>query len=208
MMLDAISYGGRRIAGIGLGGSSEPDVRSVGIAAPGDPDVFAPMSAAQQAWVGNALVSLNTLIVQTTGTTCPTWGGGIPQAAGCFQQWYNANYAPPKAPGVTLRTDGVIDQDTLNALQMITGMHPSDFPTAFPAPAAAPTVTPAAPLPPLPAPVTPAPVVPAPAPAAAATGLSTGAMAGIAVVGAGVVGGIIYAATRGGGGKGRSKRRR
>jgi len=205
----AISYGGRRIPGIGIGG-------------PGDPDVYGSMSSDQQAWVGNTLVALNNFIVQSTGTQCPTWGAGIPQATGCFQQWYNANYAASGA-SKTLRTDGVFDQDTLCALQMIAGLHPTDFPTAFadpnnqfpcavqapaaaPPPAAPPAAGPPAAPPAAPTPPTAPPTAPPTTAVVPAKKLSTGAMVGIGVAAAAGVGGIIYAATRGGG-KGRRRRR-
>lgn len=173
MLGESVSFGGRRAAAFSL-------------SAPGDPDVFATLTPAQQAWIGSTLVTLNTNIMQASGTTCPTWGPSVPQAAGCFQAWYNANYAPANGPSKQLRTDGVVDLDTLNALQMIAGLHPTDFPTPYPA-------TPA-PLanPPL---ANPTPV-PAPSPAPASKGLSTGAIVGIGAAGAAVLGGIVYAATR------------
>lgn len=188
MLGEAVSFGGGRARGFALGGPSDPAVTLV---------------AAQNAWVAQALTTLNGKILQASGTTCPTWADpatNLSAAVGCFQAWYNANYAPPKAPGVTLRTDGVLDLDTLSALQMIAGMHPADFPTAYPA-------TPA-PLanPPVANPTAPA----APAAPAAATpskGLSTGEMVGIGLGGAALLGGIVYAATRGGGGGGRRRRR-
>lgn len=137
----------------------------------------------------------------------------------------------PNMPSINtgLRTDGVLDAATVCALIKLTqNAYASDFPTKFPGsatdPAAAawatcsaangdpatmpnPTSVPA-PVPapaPVPTPVpTPAPA-PAPAPAsivtAPSTGLSTGAKVGIGVAGAAVGVGIIYAATRGGGGR-------
>jgi len=174
LMLEAISYGGKRARGFALGG-------------PTDPDIFATLTPAQQAWIGNTLVTLNTKVMQASGTTCATWGPSIPQAAGCFQSWYNNNYAPPKAPGKALRTDGVVDQDTLSALITIAGMHATDYPTypATPAPLANPPVA-----------------NPTAAPASTTTKkLSTGAMVGIGVAGAAVVGGIALAATRKKGGR-------
>ena len=172
LMFETISYGGGSARGFALGG-------------PGDPDIYSTLSAAQQTWVQGALTLLNNKVMQATGTACPGWvdpGVNLAAAVGCFQLWYNTNYGPPKAPGKPLRTDGVVDADTLASIQMIAGLHPADFNVPFPA----------AP----PAPVTPTPAV-------AKEGLSTGAMVGIGVAGAAVLGGIVWAATRGGG-----KRRR
>ena len=105
------------------------------LGAAGDPDVWAGMNAAQQQWVMNTLTTLNNIIYQQTGTMCSSWGPSITLAGGCFQQWYNANYG---SSGVskTLRTDGVFDQDTLNALVMVAGIKKANFPTAYPASAA------------------------------------------------------------------------
>lgn len=195
MLGESVSFGGARARGFSLGG---PPLGALGAA--GDPDVYETLAANQQAWVQNALVTLNTMVTKATGTSCPTWAPAVPQATGCFQAWYNANYGATQG-GKTLRTDGVVDLDTLNALQMIAGMHPSDFPTPYPQTAAplanpsVPTANPATPSAP-----------PAAVAAAATSGLSTGEMFGIGLAGATVLGGIVYAATRGGGG-GRRRRR-
>lgn len=126
-----------RSAGIGealsLGGRP---VRGFGIAGAGDPDVWTGLSAAQQKWVTDTLVKLNDIIVQTTGTTCPTWGPSITAAGGCFQQWFNKNLGGKltSAAGkpVMLRTDGVFDQETLDALITTAGIHGQQFPTPYP----------------------------------------------------------------------------
>lgn len=148
-----------------------------GIAAAGDPDVYLTLTPDQQKWVVSTLTTLNNKIYQATGTTCPTWGPSVTAAGGCFQAWFNSVNAG--APIKKLRTDGVFDQDTLDALITTTQIHRTDFPAPFPSAA------------------TPAPAAPAK--------LSKGAMAGLAVAGAGVVGGTIYAVTRG---KPRRRRRR
>ena len=162
--METISYGGKGALGFALEG-------------PGDPDLFDALNAAQVAWINNTLLKLNDLIVKASGTSCPTWSdptaGPWKPAVGCFQIWWNANLASPKGPGKVMRTDGVVDADTLAALQTVASMHAADFPTAFPGPA--------------------------PTPAAIEKkGLSTGAMVGIGVAGAAVVSGIVFAATRGG----------
>lgn len=170
-IMETISFGGKGARGFALGGT-------------GDPDIFDALNAAQVAWINNTLVKLNDQIVKASGTSCPTWtdpsAGPWKNAVGCFQIWWNANLASPKGPGKVMRTDGVVDSDTLAALQTVAAMHPADFPTGFPGPA--PAMPPAA---------------------IEKKGLSTGAMVGIGVGGAAVLGGIVYAATRGG-----SKRRR
>lgn len=146
------------------------------LAAAGDPEVWTKLTPEQQTWVRNVLVRLNTRIVQVTKTTCPTWGPAIPAAAGCFQAWFNATNPTTSGGGWTggtrrLRTDGVFDRDTLDALITTRQIHAADFPILFPGSP----------------------------PEAEKKGLSTGAMVGIGVVGATALGGVIYAATRKGG---------
>jgi hypothetical protein len=157
-----------------------------GVGAAGDPDVWTTLSPAQQTWVMNTLITLDTQIRKSTNTTCPTFGPSITAAGGCFQRWFNSqNFGLTTKQGgrVELRVDGVFDQDTLDALRTVVALHAKDFPTPFPGTEMAGTGTPA-------------------------KKLSTGAMVGI---GAGVaaVGGVIYAATRKGGRrKGRKASRR
>jgi hypothetical protein len=166
---------GNRLTNSGIG-----ERLTFGVAGPADPSVWERLTRAQQEWVAASLIKLNALIVQTTKTTCPTFGPTITAAGGCFQQWFNSTTkgAMTKADGskLVLRTDGVFDQDTLDALITITGLHGKDFQVPYPAGAAI----------------------------EEKKGLSTGAMVGIGVVGAGVLGGIVYAATRG---KKRARRR-
>lgn len=159
---EAISYGGSRVAGFGVGAVMDPP---------------AVLSADLQAWMMNALNDLNTKIVSSTGTTCATWGADLKSMTGCFQTWYNANRSPASK---TLRTDGVVDQDTFDAMKSVAAAHPADFPSL-------PAALPATPMPSLPA----APVAPA-----AKKGLSTGATVGIAAAGAAVIGAGIYYVTR------------
>lgn len=158
------------------------------LAGAGDPSVWEKLSRAQQEWVAASLIKLNNLIVTTTKTTCPTFGPSVTAAGGCFQAWFNSSTkgAMTKADGskLVLRTDGVFDQDTLDALITITGMHGKDFQVPYPAGAAL-----------------------------EKKGLSTGAMVGVGVAGVAVLGGIAYYAMRGkktrrGGKKARSNRRR
>ena len=163
---DQISFGGRSALGFSLG-------------AVGDPNIWTSLSPEQQAWVGATFAKLNEMIVKTTGTSCPTWAPSVDKASGCFQPWYNSMYAG--SPGfVQLRTDGVFDQDTLNALKTTALIHQADFPTAYPEGA---LVT-------------------------AKKGLSTGAMVGIAAAGAAAIGGVIYVVSHKGGGKRKTRRKR
>jgi hypothetical protein len=166
-MLEAISYGGQRARGFALG-------------SPTDPDIFPTLTHDQQQWIQASLVLLNSKVMQASGTSCASWtdpGVNLRGAVGCFQTWYNANYTPPKAPGIALRTDGTFDKDTLAALTTVASMHPTDFNVAYPS--------------------TPSPLAPSSgAPATGTKKLSTGQMVGIGVAGAAVVGGIAYAATR------------
>jgi hypothetical protein len=163
-------------------------------------DVFSTLTPAQQAWVRSALNIIDTNIKHDTGTACASWGDpgvNLPGAITCFQNWINgaaASNAPELAgmPAIfPLRTDGVFDARSLQALQALSSSGPlaADFPQKFPGG------------PPVPVPT------PAPAPAAKA-GLSTGAIVGISAAGVAVLGGVIYAATRGGGGGGGKRRKR
>ena len=172
---EQISFGGRRARGFGIGKA-------------GDPDAWVQLNAAQQTWVAGTLNKLNDLIVKQTGTSCPTWGPAIPAAAGCFQGWFNGaklGLTGRDGAPITLRTDGVFDQDTLDALRTVAALNPKDFTTPFPGTEMAGT--------------------------GSTKKLSTGAMVGIGVGGAAVLGGIVYAATRKGGrrkGRKASRRRR
>ena len=154
---ESISLGGSRVSGFGIG----------------DGDIFAQLSTDQKNWVLNAINTLNTQIVTTTKTTCPTWAADIQHMSGCFQLWYNATYGKSGA-SITLRTDGVFDQATFDALKMISSLHPGDFPAPPPQPPAPPPQT----------------------PVEAKKGLSTGAIVGITAAGAVVIGGVLYVITR------------
>jgi hypothetical protein len=197
---DLVYRDGRQVAGFSLNASGDP---------------ASALASDQQGWVVSALVVLNQKILAANpGNSCQSWqdpSTNLAAAVGCFQIWYNAN------SGGSLRTDGVLDEDTLCALVATTTAHPQDFQTPFPdpsgqhcqgapinatapVPAPAPaTATPAAPA----APASPAAVAPIMAttptvvPAPEKRKLSTGAMVGIGVASAVVVGGVIYAATGG-----------
>jgi peptidoglycan hydrolase-like protein with peptidoglycan-binding domain len=231
--LAAMTGGAGRPSGFGIVGDKETTMflgesislggcgcRGFALDGPGDPDAFAGLTPDQQTWIRNSLATFNSQITSATGTSCPTWvdpGVNLQAAVACFQIWVNNAKLPTITAGITttpLRTDGVLDQDTLTALQNTTHVYAQDFPNAFPAGGNAPappipapvpaTPAPSATLAPAPTPApTPAPVTTTtPAPAATATkhGLSTGAIVGIGVAGAVVVGGVIYFATHGGGG--------
>ncbi len=167
---EQVSFGGRR-------------TRAFALAAAGDPDIWNSLSVPQQTWIGNTLSKLNDLIVKSTGTTCPQWTPAIHGAAICFQAWFNASkfgLTKPDGSPVVLRTDGVFDQDTLDALRTTVSMNPKDFPTPFPGTEMAGTGT-------------------------TQKKLSTGAMVGIAAAGAAALGGVVYVATRKRGRKSRRK---
>ena len=194
-----IRYGSRKVAGFSLDAAGDP---------------AATLTSDQQAWVVATLTNLNTQIGQATGTSCAGWqAGNLAATIGCFQGWYNAN------SGGSLRTDGVLDQDTLSALQATATAHASDFTAPYPsgqaagppapsgiAPGAA---TPASGAVPEPPPVTPAGKVVVPheekkkggkceglegdekKKCEESEGLSTGAKLGIGVGIAAVLGGIV-----------------
>jgi hypothetical protein len=148
-------------------------VRGFALSAAGDPEVWTKISSEQQAWVMNTLVKFDQMIRSKTGTSCPTFGPSITAAGGCFQAWFNANtkgsFTKPDGSPLVLRTDGVFDQDTLDALRTVVALHPTDFPTPFPGTEMAGT---------------------------GEKKLSKGAIIGIAVAGATVVGGGVWLATR------------
>ncbi len=159
---ERLSFGGVGAIGFALDG-------------PGDPEIYTTASRDQQTWITNTLVKLNEIIVRTTNTTCPGWAPAIPAATKCFQGWFNGakmGFTKTNGQPLVLRTDGVFDQDTLDALRTVAALNPTDFPTAYPGTT-------------LPGPEK--------------KGLSKGAMAGLAAGGAAVLGGIVYVATRKGG---------
>lgn len=115
---EQVSIGGKGMRGFALG-------------AVGDPNIWASLPPDQQAWVANTFTKLNDMIIKTTGTSCATWAPSIDRMSACFAPWYNSMYVG--SPGfVQLRTDGVFDQDTLNALKTTALIHAADFPTPFP----------------------------------------------------------------------------
>jgi len=156
---EKISFGGVGAVGFALG-------------APGDPDAWVQLTPAQQTWVTNSIRTLDSKIREQTQTTCPGMSQPtITGMAGCFQNWFNsAKLGLTKRDGspVVLRTDGVFDQDTLDALRTITSLDAKNYPTPFPGTEAA-GITPT-------------------------KKLSTGAIVGIAAAGATVIGGIAYVA--------------
>jgi hypothetical protein len=159
---EQVSFGGRSALGFALAAITDY------------PEVWTQLTAPQQTWVMTTLNTLNGLIIKTTKTTCPTWAPAIPAAAGCFQGWFNGaklGLTNPDGSPVVLRTDGVFDQRTLDALRTTVAMNAKDFPTPFPGTEMAGTGT-------------------------AEKKLSTGAVVSIGVAGATVLGGIIYVATR------------
>lgn len=154
-------------------------VGSLGFALDGasDPEVWTKQSSAQQAWIADTMRVLNDQIMKATGTSCPTWNpSNIASITGCFQVWFNANYrgklTGANGAPVGLRSDGVFDQETLDALITIAGMNPTAFPKAYPGGS-----------------------LPGPATQVDKKGLSKGAIAGIAAGGIAAVG-LAYAATR------------
>lgn len=151
---EQISFGGRGALGFAL-------------EAAGDPEVWSKLTSEQQTWVMNTLTKLNDMIVKATGTSCPTWGPSIVAAGGCFQYWFNSMYVGSPGFPKPIRTDGVFDGETLQALITAALIHQTDFPTPFPG-----------------------------TPPTGAKKLSTGAVVGIAAAGATALGGIIYVATR------------
>lgn len=174
-------WASRNNSGLSFGGVG---TSGFALAAAGDPEVWTKLSSAQQTWVMNTLSTLNDLIVKSTGTRCTSWGPSVTAAGGCFQGWFNgARFGLTKPDGspIVLRTDGVFDQDTLDALRTAVAMNPKDFPTPFPG-TSLPGLT------------------------GEGKKLSTGAMVGIGVAGVTVLGGIAYAVTRGG--KRKIRRRR
>lgn len=145
-----------------------------GLAAASDPEIWTKISPAQQQWVTDTIVKLDSQIRSSTGTGCPTWNqSNISSITGCFQVWFNANYGGKftgaNGAPIALRSDGVFDQQTLDALRTVVGLNPKDFPTPYPG---------------------------TQLPGLTGTGdakLSKAAMAGIGIGAAAVLGGIVYA---------------
>lgn len=169
---ERLSFGGRGALGFAIGKA-------------GDPDAWTQLNAAQQTWVMNTLVKLDSLIRAQTKTSCSTFGPSITAAGGCFQNWFNGaklGLTGRDGAPIVLRTDGVFDQDSLDALRTVAALNPKDFTTPFPGTEMAGT---------------------------GAKKLSTGAIVGIAAGGAAVLGGVVYVVTRKGGRrKGRKGSRR
>jgi len=151
--------------------------RGFALAAAGDPDIWQLLTPAQQSWLATVKQKLNDIITKTTGTTCKTWGPDVTSdgATKCFQNWYNS-YGLDQ-----VRTDGVLDLDTLNAFIAAANAHASDGFPQFPG-------TPPAP--------------------PAAKKISTAGMVGIAAAGATALGGLAWLVSRGGKKKGRRRSRR
>jgi hypothetical protein len=161
-----ISYGGRAAIGFSLGA---PVVSGLGL-------------------TDEAVYVINVI---NRGLGCPPTSSGVAPAIACFQRWYNTTYA---SSGVskTLRTDGVFDQDTLDALKMVAKLrNVPDAPTCAEGQTldliTGTCVTAAA------SPTSPTPAAPA---SSSTAGLSTGAIVGIALGGATALGLLIYAVTK------------
>lgn len=200
---ERLQHNGRYVAGFALDAAGDP---------------AATLTGDQQGWVFSALAMLNRQITATTGTNCSSWqepGANLAAAVGCFQSWANANGKGP------VRSDGVLDEDTLCALIATTVAHAADFQTPFPDPSGQRCyggAAPSAPSTPSPAPATPAvPATPAapvaskaaailePPPVAAPgekglreklSGLSLHEKIALGIASAVVVGGAVYTATR------------
>jgi hypothetical protein len=113
---ERIHHSGRHVHGFALDAAGDP---------------AATLSSDQQAWVVSTLSTLNQKIASSTGTSCPGWqepGTSLAAAVGCFQLWATSNGRGP------VRSDGVLDEDTLCALISVVVEHQSDFPTPFPDP--------------------------------------------------------------------------
>ena len=136
----------------------------------GAADAPVPLSDAQGAWVQGALTALN-------------MGHEAAPTIGAFQTWWNATYVGVGRPAKPLRTDGVLDEDTLCALQTVLPAGAPQFPdptgqfcksaslAQHPSPHSASL-------------------------AARWDGLSTPAKVGVGVAAAAVVGGVAYAVVR------------
>ncbi len=177
-----ISLSPTRLNGSGIGERlSFGGVGALGFAldGPGDSEIWTKIAPDQQAWVADTLRRLNDKIVSSTGSTCPTWNAAsISSTAGCFQMWFNSpgnfggKLTGPDGKPVVLRTDGVFDQQTLDALRTVAALDPATFTTPYPG-TSMPGLT-----------------------GEGKKKLSTAAMLGIGT-GVAAVGGLIYAATHG-----------
>lgn len=104
--MNGLAYNGRQVQGFGVGDD-------FGLGATNS--IFAALTGAQQKWVTDALVELNSFIVQQTNTTCPSWPADVntdlASAVKCFQGWYAVDRKEP------ITQDGTFDEMTLCALQ-------------------------------------------------------------------------------------------
>lgn len=142
-----------------------------GLGAASDPDITGSMSAAQKGWVAGGIAGVKDAAIKTGTWTSADAADGLG-----FQKWYNANVAKV-VPVKPLRTDGILDQDTLDALQsVVKQMGGSPYPSA-----ACPKGQ---------------ELDPKTGLCADKKGLSRGAIAGLAAAGAAVVGGIVYVVTK------------
>jgi len=123
---------GNRFMSSGIGGIGETVRRSGTLgqapAAAAGPGIK--LSDAEAQWVLSTLTQLNALILKAGSKPCATWPSdptkAQPAAVACFQGWFNTNVNPG------LRTDGMLDRDTLCALLTVTRQHATDFPTPYP----------------------------------------------------------------------------
>jgi len=101
------------------------------------PGIWSKLSDAESHWIATTLVQLNALILKAGNQPCATWPADLlkddasavakmPAAVACFQGWSNANMQS------SLRTDGVLDRETICALIAVTKSHATDFPTPYP----------------------------------------------------------------------------
>jgi len=146
---------------------------------PNDPPVDKSLSIAQLAWVQNTLLTFGK---NGADKTCPTWADptvNLSAAVGCFQAFWNQEKSQGKAPlpTVNLRTDGVLDEDTLCSLILAVKLEDPSALVTFPDPQGQ-FCKPSTPL------------------AAPHRGLSTTAKVGIFVAGAILGGGVYYTVAR------------
>jgi len=119
-----ISYGGRPVAGFGV-------LDNLGLSGA---DIYNALSSDQRTWLASAMQTFEGARRDAGASACPEWPqtfqtvADFQAAVACTQAWINAGN-----PGL-LRTDGVMDESTLCAIQFEAYKMPPYAQNRFPDP--------------------------------------------------------------------------
>lgn len=118
-----LSHGGRQVAGYGLAGD-------FGLSGA---DIYAALSDEQRTWIVGAMQAFEDAIKSKGAGACPAWPqsfqtqADVKGAVQCTQAWIAAG-------GNAIRTDGVLDEETLCAIQYEAYKIPAFAQSRFPDP--------------------------------------------------------------------------